>query len=294
MGWYWWVLIVLVMYGMGMVGAKAFEKSHPPDRRKGDRRKGDRRESDGRHVRSRADGPDRRRADRRVRERRRPRPIWPASTIVVSAAFLAIIGVVSYAETQVQSIFVESQPELIGSGWADCDTPITWSLDTGRLTPAEAAVAKEQMTADFIKWGDASGLVFEYGGEVPVRYDDSVYSVTSDVHPSDRHVFVAFLHDADSTLLDERTVGFASPTKVFRNEKEIVEGSVVLSIEYVQKVNRLHRSSLYLHEIGHALGLGHGTDKPEVMYPIVDTTNDLSPADIAGIKALVRACKPAS
>ena len=125
-------------------------------------------------------------------------------------------------------------------------------------------------------------------------YDDNTYSVSSTAHPSDRHVYVAFLRDSDSTLLDARTVGFASPTKVFKDQKEIVEGSVVLSIEYVQKVNRLHRSSLYLHEIGHALGLGHGTDEPEVMYPIVDTTNDLSPADIAGIKALVKACRPAS
>jgi hypothetical protein len=248
MSWYLWILLVVVMYGMGMLGAKAFDKGHPPDRRRADRRRADRRASEGRH-----------------------------------------------AETQVQSIFVESQPELIGSGWANCAVPITWSLDTSRLTAAAAEVAKAQMTADFAKWGQASGLTFRFAGEVPVVYDDHTYAVSSDAHPSDahpsdRHVYVAFLHDADSALLDERTVGFASPTRVFKDQKEIVEGSVVLSIEYVAKVNRLHRSSLYLHEIG----LGHGADRPEVMYPIVDTTNDLSPADIAGIKVLVSACIPAS
>lgn len=218
--------------------------------------------------------------------------MWPAITVLVSAMMLTGIGAVTFAETRVGSFFAEAQPELIGSGWAQCDTPVTWSLDTSRLSAAEAKIATEQMTADFAKWGAASGLTFQYVGEVPIVYDDATLQVTGSTHPSDRHIFVGFLHDSDSSLIDTRTVGFAAPSKVFVNRKEIVEGSVVLSIEYVLKVNRLKESSLYLHEIGHALGLGHGDAKSDVMYPIVATTNDLSPADIEGIRALVQACKP--
>ena len=88
-----------------------------------------------------------------------------------------------------------------------------------------------------------------------------------------------------------RTVGFASPTKVWKDSKEITEGSVVLSIDYVKKIAKAKQSALYLHELGHALGLGHGTDKSNVMYYLVDNNNTLSPGDIQGIRALVQACK---
>jgi hypothetical protein len=209
---------------------------------------------------------------------------------VTAATLLSIIGVVAYGESQVPSIFDSSNPTLSGSGWARCDTPVTWSLDTSRLSPAEAAVAVDQMTSDFTKWGAASGLTFQYAGELPTTYDDTTLAVAGGPAPSGRHIFVTFLHDADSSMLDDRTVGFATPSKVYPGSKEIVEGSVALSIEYVMKANRRHRSSLYLHEIGHALGLGHGDASKDAMYYIVDTTNELSPADISGIKALTKVC----
>ena len=287
MSWYWWVLLLVVMYGLGMLGSLYFQKTHPPERRQGDRRQGDRRT--GRHA-SPPGGVERRGADRRQGERRKGKPAWQLATVVVSAAFLSIIGVVAYAESQVASIFVGSAPELINSGWADCDTPVTWSVDTSRLSAADQQIAITQFTSDFAKWGAASGLDFQYVGEVPVVYDDTNYVVTSEVHPSERHIYVAFLQDAESTLLDTRTVGFASPTKVWQDSKEIVEGSVVLSIDYVKKINKARQSALYLHELGHALGLGHGTSDQNVMYYLVDDNNTLSPGDVEGIRNLIKAC----
>jgi Matrixin len=120
---------------------------------------------------------------------------------------------------------------------------------------------------------------------------DTDYVVTSDVHPSQRHLYIAFLQDADSALLDARTVGFASPTKVWQDSKEITEGSVVLSIDYVKKINARKQSALYLHELGHALGLGHGTSEENVMYYLVDDNNLLSPGDVDVIRNLIKACK---
>lgn len=289
MSWWVWVLITFVAFALGMVSILYFQKTHPPDRRKADRRRGDRR------VAQHALPPgmvERRGVDRRSGvDRRKGKPLWQLATVVVSAVFLSIIGVVAYAESQVASIFVGQAPELINSGWADCNTPITWSMDTSRVSAADAKIAQEQMSADLKKWGDVSGLDFQYVGEVPIVYDDTNYVVTSDVHPSARHLYIAFLKDSESTLLDSRTVGFASPTKVWKDSKEITEGSVVLSIDYVKKINAKKQSALYLHELGHALGLGHGTSKENVMYYLVDNNNTLSPGDIEGIRNLVKACK---
>lgn len=237
MSWYWWVLLLIVMYGLGLAGAKYFEKTHPPDRRVGDRRSGRDRRADARAAAAAAqrldaagEAPRRRESDRgavpppppakrrlrarhamvdapgngrRRSDRRQPKPLWQLSVVIASGALLSIIGVVAYGESQVESIFMTTMPELTGSGWADCDVPITWSLDTSRLTPAEAAVASDQMTSDFAKWGAASGLTFQYVGEVPVIYNDTTFIVTSDQHPSDRHVYVAFLHDSESSMLDD-------------------------------------------------------------------------------------------
>jgi hypothetical protein len=303
MSWYWWVLITVVAFGLGMVSVLYFQRTHPPDRRHGDRREGDRREGDRRegHLREgssgatmperRAAAPERRRTDRRSRDRRRGKPAWQLATVVVSAVFLSVIGVVAYAESQVASIFAGSAPDLIDSGWADCDTPITWSMDASRITAADARTARAQLTKDLSKWAEVSGLDFQFVGEVPVIYNDTTYVVTSEVHPSPRHIYIAFLRDQDSSLLDQRTVGFASPTRVWKDSKQIVEGSMVLGIEYVKRASAQQRSAVYLHELGHVLGLGHGTEPENVMYYLVDGNNTLSPGDVEGIRNLIKACK---
>ncbi len=294
MSWYWWVLITVVSFGLGMASVLYFQRGHPPDRRRGDRRHGARRSAPDAASRPGSTGAgegERRRGDRRVRDRRRGKPAWQLATVIVSAVFLSIIGVVAYAESQVASIFAGSTPDLIDSGWADCDTPITWSMDVSRVSAADARTARTQISRDLAKWGAASGLDFQYVGDVPVVYNDATYVVTSDVHPSARHIYIAFLKDQDSTLLDERTVGFASPTKVWKDSRQIVEGSMVLSIEYVKRASAQQRSAVYLHELGHVLGLGHGTEEENVMYYLVDENNTLSPGDVEGIRALVKACR---
>lgn len=205
---------------------------------------------------------------------------------------LAGVVIVSYAVTPVPSFFEQGQTQLIGSGWAACETPITWSTDTSRLTVTDARIAITQAKADVAKWSEASGLTFRYVGEVPVGYDKTTLQLLPTRHPSDRHIFIAFLHNRETSLLDSRTVGLAMPSKVVVGPKEIVEGSVVLSIEYVKKVNARRESALYLHELGHALGLGHGPDDKAVMYYIVGTNNELSPDDIEGIRRLTKVCAP--
>jgi hypothetical protein len=47
-----------------------------------------------------------------------------------------------------------------------------------------------------------------------------------------------------------------------------------------------------LHEIGHALGLGHSANKEDIMYPTIGHAKGLSAGDIAAIQQLYGASKP--
>ena len=40
MAWYWWVLITLAAFALGMASMRYFQKSRPPDRRTGERSEG--------------------------------------------------------------------------------------------------------------------------------------------------------------------------------------------------------------------------------------------------------------
>jgi len=87
-------------------------------------------------------------------------------------------------------------------------------------------------------------------------------------------------------------VGVATPTKVISSAPEIVGGSAAFRTDYVEYASKSESRALLLHELGHALGLGHSDDKKSVLYPIVGTTPKLSAGDIAGIRAFTKNCDP--
>lgn len=294
-------LFIASIYGLGVLGSYVIREFRKPYRHKKFYQtrtrllRGRRSGVDRRKEQIWFEGPDRRTGvDRRQGiERRRYRPLWPTVSIVFTSIFvLSGIAALGYAVTPVPSFFAETQTKFINSGWANCEVPITWSTDTSRLTAKDKTIAVSQLKSDIRKWADASGLKFEYVGEVPVSYNDTTFQLTSSSSPSNRHIFITFLYNNESSLLDERTVGFANPSKVSSTDKTISQGSMALSVEYVKKVNTKKEAALYLHELGHVLGLGHGEEKENVMYYLVDQTNDLSPGDVEGIRQLVKVCQP--
>lgn len=69
------------------------------------------------------------------------------------------------------------------------------------------------------------------------------------------------------------------------------QGSVVLNANGIKQSLRQNRPgqirNLYLHELGHALGLGHTTNYRQVMYPSVrNTVTHYRAGDRAGLRAL--------
>jgi hypothetical protein len=194
--------------------------------------------------------------------------------------------------TDFRSIFTATQPSLANSGWATCPAPIMWSVDSHALSATEAADQISNLQWALSTWSSAAGLAFEFSGETAVRYDDAAFTIK----PADgsaiatRHIYLAFVDDADSGRLDSDTVGLGGPTQVVSADKEITGGIAVFSTDYVAKATNRADRSLYLHELGHVLGLSHASESANIMYPMVTGVIQLGLGDVNGIKAMTKPC----
>lgn len=174
---------------------------------------------------------------------------------------------------------------LLGTKWAS--NTISWSVATlnypgdsaypfsNVLTPAAVGLVSQA----FQRWADVSGLNF-----VPMIDTPTAFGAAN--------IRVGFGKFSTSTTgYVGQAQGQSGP--FFRSDEIIrVED---FAEEPVEDVNGLlkYRNfdvSVYqivLHEIGHALGLGHSSTSNDVMYGTVSSLNrDLSASDIAGIRAI--------
>lgn len=233
------------------------------------------------------DGRRRRRWTRPERKFRLTYRRRPMVTAVCTIAVLLSTSAVAYGTTRVGSIY--SDETFAGSGWATCSTPISFTTDTSHLPKAVAAKIRPDLTAAFDAWSHGSGYAFVDNGELPAEFNDATSSVTTS-SSLERNIAVYFVPNARSTMISSEVVGFASPNKVFADTKEIVGGFMVVSADYVRVVDPIHRRSLFMHELGHALGLTDSDDPGNVMYRYLDNNATLASGDIAGIKAIEKVC----
>lgn len=198
------------------------------------------------------------------------------------------------------SFFDEVHPELSGSGWRACSPEVTWSLDPGPLPPAAATVEQRRLQRAFDAWSDQTGLTFTFTG-----FDDRTYDpVTHHLEPAgssssdtavtqQRHIATAFLAAESSPLFRKRTLGFGMPSLVLPEEREIIEGILVIKSEILSGASASQprqRASLYLHEIGHVLGLGHNDDANSIMYPIITQRLQLHQQDVTAVRSFIKPC----
>lgn len=197
--------------------------------------------------------------------------------------------------TDFTSIFQAQQPSMTDSGWTTCGV-ITWSADTRGLNARQAKTQVNTLTRAFTLWGRASGLTFQRVDGIPVAYDDAAYR-TAPLKSEDaraRHIYIGFVTDAASRTITATNPGFAGPGAVSTATRAIDGGYAFFSIDYVTALKGRSATAkalnLYLHELGHVLGLGHASLTTNVMHPIVTSQKSLGAGDVAGIRTLTKPC----
>lgn len=196
------------------------------------------------------------------------------------------------AASDFSSIFTGDNAALAGAGWQACQAPVQWTVDTHELTGTEAAAQIKNLTWAFRQWSAVSGVTFQFAGRQAVAYDDAAFTLT----PADgsatlsHHVYLDFVRPAESARLGGGTVGLGTPSQVMPTTKEIVTGAAVFRTDHVKGATTTELRSLYLHELGHVLGLAHAQVQANVMYPMVTDHTQLGAGDVNGVRTMTKAC----
>lgn len=187
------------------------------------------------------------------------------------------------------------QRELTGAGWAACEEPMTWSADTRGLTARQARREIKRLSQAWSAWSAASGVPVRFAGRERLRFDPGTNGLRRpDGAPQpDRHVYIAFKTARQVPILTRGVVGMAMPSVVMIPSREIVAGVAVFRLGYVLEQRTIEPDRvihLYLHEIGHVMGLGHARGRINVMYPSLDHVTRLGRGDRVGARALTQPC----
>jgi hypothetical protein len=211
---------------------------------------------------------------------------------------LSVLLSIMVSPANAGSIFDEKRfPGAIDSGWAQCAEPVKWFADFGSLNKKQKIREQKNLAGAFQQWSKVTGLSFSYGGETTFRFNDSnnrLYSMDEETIPTRKTIFVSFVPQKESSLLNNKIYGFGGPTLVLLSKKEIVHGNIVIKTEHAKKYsgkNATMLRSLYLHELGHVLGLAHNeTHKRHIMHPEVKDVVKFRKEVVSEISRLMKPC----
>ena len=145
------------------------------------------------------------------------------------------------------------------------------------------------------QWSEYTHLKFEFTGPVETIYSDTEYTLTPKNRntPAPRHMYFDYIAGSESKLFTGLVYGFGLPSGVDPVRKTIQSGAIVIKQEFLNQHGKSSPKlvrSLYLHEIGHVLGLGHASHEANIMHPLVIGNVALGAGDINGVKSLSRSC----
>jgi hypothetical protein len=153
--------------------------------------------------------------------------------------------------------------------WDPC-APIRYKVNRNGAMPTSEI---RHVQAAFRTLGrDLGGVRFTYAGQTAVVPD-----TTDQARKSGAPIVVAFASAGSGTTRSSMLTGREAGRGGFGSLRWgsgdgphvpiATTGAVVLDSRKARAMNRKTRTALYLHEIGHVLGLGHAGDRGQVMYP---------------------------
>jgi hypothetical protein len=183
--------------------------------------------------------------------------------------------------------------------WSSC-TPITWSVDTINIAASGVRPGKEiarwQQAVDVI--ATASGYQFEY---VPVAPGSGSHFIARTSENSRTNIVISYESATDAngyqlvSLGNSQTIAMTALSwfdagigpKLSTNAEIDMDFADLLRATRAHKYSPEDRVSLMIHELGHAVGMGHIPDPNAMMYPVwIPGKTQMTPADAAGIGSL--------
>jgi hypothetical protein len=165
--------------------------------------------------------------------------------------------------------------------WNPCE-PIPWVVNLDEAPPW----AMEDLNGAIRRISEASGLTFRFRGETSAVPSEQWTKEPFEGRPGWPPLIVAWADPSRTEYLDGEVAGMGGVTLV---DGVVVSGFVAIDRDtrhfprgFDQPDARSH-GGLLLHELGHALGLGHVDDGDQVMAH-TGSVNELAAGDLAGLR----------